>query len=164
MAVAVSVIRIGVVSDSHGNYVSLLRAFRQMGDVDLVFHLGDHYRDGTKLAEQTGATVIGVAGNCDSNLGLMHELIELGSARIYMTHGHTMGVKVGVAELVKCASRNKCDVVLYGHTHVPKAFSERGILFVNPGSTAHPRHGSAAGYAILTVAHGKVGAELYSLA
>lgn len=155
--------RIGVVSDSHGDYVSLLRAYREMGDVNLLFHLGDHYRDGVRLAEQTGVTVIGVAGNCDPHLGLNCELVELAGARFYVTHGHTLAVKVGVAELIKCASRNKCDVVLFGHTHVPQVFCERGMLFVNPGSTAHPRHGSAPGYATLTVRDGEVSAELHSL-
>jgi putative phosphoesterase len=134
-----------------------------MGAVDLLFHLGDHYRDGQRLAEQMGVTVIGVAGNCDPRLGSSYELIELAGVRFYVTHGHTLGVKISVAELVQSAARHRCDVVLFGHTHVPQIFSDRGILFVNPGSTAYPRHGTRAGYAVLTLMDGRVSAELGQL-
>ena len=156
--------RIGLVSDSHGDFVALLRAYRCMGSIDLLIHAGDHFRDGKRLSEQLDLPVIAVAGNCDRGIGPCDELVELFGLRFFITHGHTMAVKVGTRELVAVAARYKCDVVVYGHTHVPKIFDERGILFVNPGSVSYPRQGSAPSYGMIEIAEGRAVAEIFELA
>ena len=157
-------VRIGIVSDSHGDFAALMRAYRCMGSVDLLIHAGDHFRDGKRLSEQVDIPVIAVAGNCDRGLGPCDELVELFGLRFFITHGHTMAVKVGTRELVAVAARHKCDAVVYGHTHIPKVFIERGMLFVNPGSVSYPRQRSTPSYAIIEITDGRAAAKIFALA
>ena len=58
--------KIGIVSDSHGNTRSLSKGLKAMGSVDLIFHLGDYYEDGLYLKTLTSVPVHLVKGNMDS--------------------------------------------------------------------------------------------------
>ncbi|HEY1881133.1 MAG TPA: metallophosphoesterase family protein [Caulobacteraceae bacterium] len=55
------------------------------------------------------------------------------------------------------------EVLLWASTHFPEIGRQDGVLTVNPGSATLPDKGSAASFARLTVADGKVGAEIVSL-
>ena len=57
--------RIGVISDTHGNTVSLKRAMSLIGDADAWFHLGDVASDILKIQDELNAPVYAVCGNCD---------------------------------------------------------------------------------------------------
>jgi putative phosphoesterase len=144
--------RIGVVSDSHGDVGILNQVIAAAGPVEYWLHAGDYYRDGWRLAEMTGLTVTVVAGNCDrTNAVLADEYIELAGKKIWLTHGHRYNVKYGVNELAWWGRQYGVDVVVFGHTHIPYNHHHDGILLFNPGSPGAPRGGSKPGYGLLEI-------------
>ena len=144
-------VRIGVLSDSHGDFASLEVALLAMGEIDYVLHAGDYLRDSTRLSRVLTIPVIGVAGNCDSLQHPVEELVELGGQRFFIVHGHQHGVKTDTSGIVQVARRHRVDVAIYGHTHVPAIFVQHGILFLNPGSTSAGRKGATNSCAVLTI-------------
>lgn len=143
--------RIGILSDSHGDFASVERALALMGDVQAIIHAGDYLRDSQRLARSIDVPVIGVAGNCDSWPHPREEVFELEGQRFFVTHGHVENVKSDTSGIIEAARRNHVDIAIYGHTHVPAMFVQRGILFINPGSTSHGRRGKAPSCAVLTI-------------
>ena len=68
--------------------------------------------------------------------------VDLCGHRIFCTHGHLYGVKTaGTALLEKRAAEENCDIVLYGHTHVPRIDYIAGRYYLNPGSLRQPAEG-----------------------
>ena len=57
--------RIGVVSDTHGSLSTAIKLIREMGELDLLLHAGDYYRDAAALAREFNLPVRAVVGNCD---------------------------------------------------------------------------------------------------
>ncbi|MEG2642550.1 MAG: metallophosphoesterase family protein, partial [Eubacterium sp.] len=57
--------RIGVVSDSHGNSRTLKQAIDAMGPVAVIFHLGDYVSDGESIKKMVDIPVITLRGNMD---------------------------------------------------------------------------------------------------
>jgi predicted phosphodiesterase len=43
------------------------------------------------------------------------------------------------------------DMVLHGHTHVPRHESVSGVVRLNPGAVTRPRQATASGFAWLTL-------------
>lgn len=82
-------IRVGVMSDSHGRLSYVTRAVREMGRVDWLVHLGDHDSDASEAGKVSDAPLAVVCGNCDwfSNFPA-ERLLELGGVRVLLTHGH----------------------------------------------------------------------------
>ena len=148
---ASKLVRIGVVSDSHGDITSLEAALSVMGELDYILHAGDHLRDSVRLSRLLTIPVIGVAGNCDALQHPTEELIELGGQRFFIAHGHHYGVKTDTSGIIQVARRHRVDIAIYGHTHVPALFVQHGILFLNPGSTSIGRKGAANNCAVLTI-------------
>ncbi|QDR79767.1 metallophosphoesterase family protein [Sporomusa termitida] len=144
--------RIGVVSDSHGDAGVLHRVLADAGTVALWLHAGDYYRDGRRLAELSGLPVTGVAGNCDRTQDVpADEYIEAAGKKIWLTHGHRQHVKYGVDELVWWGRQYGVDIVVFGHTHIPYNHRHQEILIFNPGSPGAPRGGAAPSYGILEI-------------
>ncbi|WP_432358326.1 metallophosphoesterase [Sporosarcina sp. UB5] len=129
--------RVIVMSDSHGdketvNAVSALQA-------DAIFHCGD-----SELAwDDTLLTNIHIVkGNCDRDHRFPDSVIvEVGSKKIWMVHGHEHDCKRTMLPLYYHALELGADIVLFGHSHSYGAELRDGILFVNPGSTILPREG-----------------------
>lgn len=148
-----------VFSDSHGRASNMIKSLqRQIKKPDAVVFLGDGIRD-ISYCDLDGATLFAVEGNCDiystyGNVSAEEEIIvTLGGKRIMMTHGHTYGVKSGLARIVMAAARKEADIVLFGHTHkaleiyIPAGETEYGVeiekpmwLF-NPGAAEESRWG-----------------------
>ncbi len=92
--------RIGVMSDTHGELELAREAIRQMGKVDLILHAGDTYQDLEKLSEDTKIEMIGVRGNIgSSDQGPAELVLELGNYRIFLVHGHHYDVKHSLMRL-----------------------------------------------------------------
>ena len=154
--------RIGVLSDSHGDWRNLERLISQMGHVDAVCFLGDIDRDADHLQELLGTApdppaLFAVCGNNDlASLRPYDLLSELGGKRIFMTHGHRYRVRQGTDELVRKAKSLGAEVALYGHTHEAYCSYDSGILAVNPGAAGNPWGGRIARGAMLTIADGRM--------
>lgn len=143
--------RIGVVSDSHGNISMLDKAISRMGDVDLIIHLGDFYYDILKVNEKYKKAVEYVVGNNEFVMNPIYDrTIVLGGKTTFITHGHKYGVYYGIDRLYFKAQEVQADIVLYGHTHIQSLVREGGMVFLNPGSVSRPRD-SKAGYAVIEI-------------
>ncbi len=154
--------KIGVLSDTHGNVIISEKIINKMDFVDLVLHAGDFYRDAEKLAKKLPIKIKAVVGNCDSPMiSPEEELIDAAGLKIYLTHGHKFDGANLYNSLLYKAKEVKADIVVYGHTHIASRFEQEGILFFNPGSISNPRfHGPT--YGIITINEGKVDAEIIS--
>src|SRR3954467_1314263 len=123
--------RIGIISDTHG----LLRpeAERCLTGVNHIIHAGDIGRREIIEALCRIAPVTAIRGNVDSGEGAREypatKLVRLAGKSIYVLHDlKTLQVDPGAG----------VDVIISGHSHVPKIDTVGGVLYVNPGS-AGPR-------------------------
>lgn len=123
-----------IFSDSHGCLSAMEQAVNHE-QPDHILHLGDHLRDAAALRDRFSVPVTAVPGNCD---GLTKEpaalTLELLNKRIYMTHGHLHGVKLHYQRVIYAALEAEAGILLFGHTHRPECFSERGLWVMNPGA------------------------------
>lgn len=153
--------RIGIVSDTHGDSYAIRRVIEQAGRVDAWIHLGDNTRDAEAFGKD-GTPVYSVAGNCD--FGGEKELrISLDGAEIFAAHGHYYGVTTGTDRLAYRAEELGCNVALYGHTHIPKLDYDGKLYIINPGSPSCPRGGAPSTFAILTAECGSLNAKMMQL-
>lgn len=111
--------------------------------------------------------VFSVRGNCDSEVDQMvlpfpvlaeYSVLDLGKRLVFATHGHIFNEK-------KMLPMKSGDILLYGHTHVPRCEEKLGFIFMNPGSVSIPKENSAHGY--MTLEDGvflwkKLGGEVYN--
>jgi putative phosphoesterase len=147
-------LKIGIVSDSHGDVYSIKRAITSMGSMDMIVHLGDFCSDAVRASADLNREIICVRGNCDFSSNAEYErIIEVEGKRILVTHGHKYNVKADYLGIHYRALEEKVDAVLFGHTHFPEVFERDSIVFVNPGSISRPR-GACETYAIVTVDSG----------
>lgn len=135
-----------VLSDTHG----LTRELREVVDrtsFSAIFHCGDFCCDRTELPfVPTGI----VRGNCDAVRDVPEEqVIAWGGFRVLLTHGHRYRVKETLLPLKYRALEVRANLVLFGHSHVPMATMEDGVLLVNPGSLAAPRRFPRSTYVVL---------------
>jgi putative phosphoesterase len=134
--------KILVLSDSHAA-LSFMRRCIDAVKPDVVIHLGDHYDDGTAMAEEyLQIPFYQVPGNCDAHRCFIPDpetrLETLGGVRIFMTHGHRHHVKQTLIRLLADARASRADVVLFGHTHSTYCQREEdGLWVLNPGSCGY---------------------------
>lgn len=145
--------RILVVSDSHGRNENVRRAIEKAGKFDIMIHLGDVGNEYREVERMAGVPTYIVAGNNDYARGLLERnIIEIGGHRIYATHGHRQNVHFGVELLYYLALENDCDIVMYGHTHVPYLDEEDDVTILNPGSLTYPRQeGHEKTFVVMTI-------------
>lgn len=127
--------RIGVLSDTHGDQETIRQVVKLFTPVDMWLHAGDCSQDAEYLASLVAVPVFAAKGNCDGQTtAKIDEFVEACGHKIWLTHGHRYGVKQGPQELVRRGSQHGVDIVIYGHTHVPDNHWSDGILIFNPGS------------------------------
>ena len=149
--------KILILSDSH-SALSFMRRCAECVKPDAIIHLGDHYDDGQAIREEyPHARFYQVPGNCDRYRcpPFACEILteRIGGLWFYMTHGHRHGVKSGTGNLLAAARVARCDVVLYGHTHVVECYrDESGMWVMNPGSCGY--YGGTAG--LMEIENGKI--------
>lgn len=123
-------------SDTHNDTNSISHAIEQQPTANTILHLGDFHTDvevPSYLYDKK--EFIQVSGNCDSNssVPITRELDVLGK-KIFMTHGHMYSVKESLNFFLTDAKNRRCNIALYGHTHVPMNTYQSGIYVMNPGS------------------------------
>ncbi len=149
----ISVMKIIVMSDSHGSYAAVQSIMDRTADADMFIFLGDGEREVEKMkADYPDRDIRYVCGNCDhASFAPPSLVIETPYGDIIAVHGHRHGVKSGVDFLGDIASDNDCTVALFGHTHMRHESYENGIYFMNPGSCALPRDGLAPSFGVLNM-------------
>src|SRR5205085_10128829 len=123
-------------------------------DADEIWHLGDVCDPQILLAiERFGPPVSIVRGNCDANFDWPLSLdLKRGGIRFRLIH------------IPPARSPENVDVVLHGHTHVPRNETVAGVRFLNPGCVTRPNRGAPPSVALLEIAaDGKLSWRLTSL-
>ncbi len=154
--------RVAVFADSHNMFSRLPLAIERLGEVDLLFHLGDFAIDAERIAAALGdVPYVVVKGNNDSGSIYPKKRIELvEDAWIMLVHGdgyHT------IYQMIDQARESRCSAVLFGHTHVPLVQADGELLIVNPGSISLPRQGSKPTCALLEVEGKDVNVKMIQL-
>ena len=134
--------RIGVISDTHGDQAAVRQAVKAVPDADMWLHAGDYSQDAAYLASLAAVPTYAAKGNCDGQAtAKFDEFVEAAGKRIWLTHGHRYSVKQGINDLVQWGRQYGMDIVIYGHTHLPANNWYNNLLVFNPGSAAEPRSG-----------------------
>jgi putative phosphoesterase len=132
--------RIGVLSDSHVKSLDALpkQLMETLDAVDLIVHAGDFtalqvYEDLKQLGE-----IKAVRGNMDNEdiRGLLPETEQLviEGKKVGVVHG--FGAPWGIEERVR-EKFDDVDVIIFGHSHVTKNETIKGVYFFNPGQAKH---------------------------
>ena len=139
--------KIGLLSDSHGNIKVLRRAVQKLLDekVDLIIHLGDDSTDVDPVRDLIPAdkliVIPGVYEPCYFQPGNPNRLVKtLGGIRFLITHTptHHQNDRPDDIRPEDMVRRHEVDVVLHGHTHIPRDASVHS-MFLN-GAVCMPRH------------------------
>jgi len=148
---------IGVISDTHG----LLReeALAALSGAEHIIHAGDVGKAEILDRLREIAPVTAVRGNVD--LGCWsrelpdRETVEVDGMSIYVLHI--------LAEIDLKPEAAGFDVVVYGHSHVPKQKLKSGVLYFNPGSAGPRRFRLPVTVGKLVIGAGHVHGEIVNL-
>ena len=137
--------RIFVLADTHNHLPANIEMLT--GDADEIWHLGDVCAPGIlQTLETIGPPVTSVRGNCDSNFE-WPLIVDL----------KRNGVRFRLVHIPPELAPENIDVLLHGHTHVPRNERREGVLFLNPGCVTRPNRGAPASVANLEIsANGKL--------
>jgi uncharacterized protein len=133
-------LQIFVLADTHDKLPANLESMA--ASADEIWHLGDVCDPEILQAiEMFGPPVTIVRGNCDGqpDWPLVVDL-KRNRIRFRLVHIPPDHVPDGV------------DVVLHGHTHVPRDERVAGVRFLNPGCVTRPNRGAAPSVGILEIA------------
>ncbi len=156
-----------IASDLHGSSLycqKLLAAFEAEG-ADRLLLLGDILYHGPRnalpeeyetksvaemLAERR-EDIVCLRGNCDTEVDELvlgfplcegFVVLPVGGRLLFATHGHRFNDDY-------LPAMRDGDILLHGHTHIPRCEERWGTLFLNPGSVSLPKGGSKHSYMTL---------------
>lgn len=157
-----------VVSDIHGDLAGVKTALQALNihglteilcPGDVLYHgprndLPEHYapKEVIPLLNERADHITAVRGNCDAEVDQMvlsfsvsedYRVLSLNERTVYLTHGHVYGPD-------HLPPMREGDILLYGHTHIPRADRKDGIFLLNPGSISLPKEGHPNSYGILS--------------
>jgi uncharacterized protein len=127
-------------ADTHNHLPARLNQLAD--DVDEIWHLGD-VCDPALVDEirAHGPPLTLVRGNCDSEMEW--PLVVLLKRN---------GVSFRLIHIPPEESPKNIDVIVHGHTHVPRYERVGNVLFLNPGCVTRPNRGAPASVAYLDIA------------
>ena len=133
--------KILVVSDTHGQRKEIREVIQKTKPFDYLIHAGDAEGMEQEILREADCPAAIVRGNNDFFTDLEDEaIVEIGAYRIFVTHGHYLGVSMGMERLRDEAKELRCNIAVCGHTHRPVIdMSDPEITVLNPGSLAYPR-------------------------
>lgn len=156
-----------IASDLHGSELylrKLLDAYnREKADRmlllgDLLYHgprndLPEGYQPKKviELLNSMKEEILCVRGNCEAEVDQMvlefpvmaeYAILTAGRRMIFATHGHVFNER-------NLPPLHKGDILLHGHTHVPKCTEHEDYIYMNPGSVSIPKENSHHGYMIM---------------
>lgn len=125
-----------IASDSHRRN-DRLKVLENRYPNALFLHAGDFQEDPQRFDHW-----ISVLGNNDpqwEGSTPWKRVVLVEGHRVLLLHGHQAPVKDREQRLVQMAREENCDVVVFGHSHVPVVENKDGILLLNPGSLYRSR-------------------------
>ena len=156
-----------IASDIHGSafYCDLLLKAIEKENADRIILLGDILYHGPRndlprdyapkkvieMLNPIKEKLLCVRGNCDTEVDQMvlsfpvladYAIIPVGNKLIYATHGHNYNPE-------KLPPLAKGDILLNGHTHIPKCTEYENFVYMNPGSVSIPKEDSCHSYMTL---------------
>jgi len=138
--------KIGLISDTHiPNRAKeipkyFLEVFRNE-NVDLILHLGDVNERYVLEELEKIAPVKAVMGNTDY-LDLPEYLtFDIDKYRIFAFHSDNVYPRGDIKQILSIAKKMNANVVIHGHTHLPRFLYEGGIYIINPGSATGVKSG-----------------------
>jgi uncharacterized protein len=143
--------RIFVLADTHNRLPERVKEIAR--GADEIWHLGDICAESIlDELRAVGPQVTVVRGNCDSNTDwpLVVDLVR-------------SGLKFRLQHVPPDQPPNGVDVVLHGHTHVPRNERRGSVLFLNPGCVTRANQGAPPSVAWLEIADGKMNWKLVPL-
>lgn len=147
-----------ILSDSHGNFSSIMEAIEAERNISLIIFAGDIQRDADDIMIMyPNIPIEYVLGNNDWSVRNVpfDRIFDFAGKRIFLTHGHKYYVKSGMHTIFQKAHEVGADICIFGHTH--RVFHEEmdGIVMLNPGSASFS-------YIVLEVQDGKINAFVKS--
>ena len=135
---------VGLLSDTHDRLPLIDEAVKKLNqmNVELVLHAGDYIAPFVASSfKQLKAPLIGVFGNNDGDRELLKKkfaefgadirgrfaFVVVDGLRIALLHGDNTELMRSLLEL------ESHDVLVCGHTHVPKTYRKGRTLVINPG-------------------------------
>jgi len=153
-----------IASDIHGSELYLRKLLKAYSDekADRLLLLGDLLYHGPRndlpegyqpkkvieLLNGMKEDILCVRGNCEAEVDQMvlefpvmaeYAILAVGKRMIFATHGHVFNEK-------NLPPLHKGDILLHGHTHVPKCVEHENYIYMNPGSVSIPKENSHRGY------------------
>jgi uncharacterized protein len=144
-------LRIFVLADTHNRLPQMVKEIAN--NADEIWHLGDVCSE--SILDELGAIgprVAVVRGNGDSNFEwpLVLDLVRA-------------GLKFRLQHIPPQESPDDVDVLMHGHTHVPRNERCGKVLFLNPGCVTRPNRGLTPSVAWFEIANGKINWKPVSL-
>ena len=156
-----------IASDIHGSayYCRKMIAAYQREKADKLLLLGDILYHGPRndlpkeyepkaviqMLNEIKYEILCVRGNCDTEVDQMvlefpimaeYCILYVNNKMVFATHGHHFNT--GNVPMLK-----KGDILLNGHTHVPKCENMGDYIYMNPGSVSIPKENSEHSYMIV---------------
>ena len=150
-----------IASDIHGSeyYCKLMLKMFETKRPDKLLLLGDLLYHGPRndlprdyspkavieLLNSVSDKVLVVRGNCEAEVDQMvlnfpvladYAVIFADNKTLFATHGHIYNEK-------NLPPLGKGDILLNGHTHIPRNIVNENYTLINPGSVSIPKEGSA---------------------
>jgi putative phosphoesterase len=133
-------LKIFVLADTHDKLPAKIETLA--AGTDEIWHLGDVCAPSIlQTLETFGPPVTVVRGNCDSNFE-WPLTVDL----------KRNGVRFRLVHIPPDDGPDNVDVVLHGHTHVPRNEVLEGVRFLNPGCVTRPNRGTPPSVALLEIA------------
>jgi putative phosphoesterase len=156
-----------IASDIHGSayYCNQLMEAYQKEQAGKLLLLGDILYHGPRndlprdydpkqviaMLNSVAMEILCVRGNCDTEVDQMvldfpimaeYCILYIENHMIFCTHGHKFGED-------KPPLLKNGDILLNGHTHIPKCTQKQNYIYMNPGSVSMPKDNSVHGYMLL---------------
>ncbi|MEO6803157.1 MAG: metallophosphoesterase family protein [Granulicella sp.] len=151
--------QIGVISDTHGLLRPEALAVLRDASVEHILHAGDIGNYDILITLRTIAPVTAIRGNVDIHGACAElpatEMVELGGVFFYLVHS--------VRDLDLNPAASGISVVVSGHSHQPGMETQKGVLYLNPGSAGPRRFQLPITLAMLTVKNGTPTARILQL-
>ncbi|MGQ9920639.1 MAG: metallophosphoesterase family protein [Desulfobacca sp.] len=129
---------LGLISDSHGDdeAIQAVTAIFHRAQVDKIFHLGDDYED-ILFFQDEPLDVVAVPGlYCPAYRDPAipnRRREEIAGVSLLLTHSPKVSPYDQPGDGDPQQLAQQVDLVLYGHTHIPKIHQVNGVWWINPG-------------------------------